>query len=643
MSYSFSEIIDTAVLQEVADHLFTMAGIPIGIIDVDGTVHVQAGWQSICVDFHRKNPITFKQCQESDSYIKEHLHDGGYISYKCKNNLWDIAFPIVVENQHFATLFVGQFFYEGEEPDYVYFKNQAARFGFNTAEYIDAVKKAPVFTHEKVKNIMEYYQSYVKLLVDLGLERIQLKRLNDKVQMAEEYFRHTFEHAPLGLCNADLDGCLITGNQAFCNIIDYNLAEIHKLSLIEITHLEDVQLTEDTMSRLVEGRIKTSTIKKRYIRKDGRDVWVNVTKSIMRDILGNPLFFICIIQNISEQKKTEDHIFHLSYHDPLTDLYNRRYFEEYMKNLDSKQLPISILMADANNLKLINDTLGHAMGDQLLMTVAYAFKKVCRSSDVIARLGGDEFVVVLPKTGQKEALQISSRITAQLAETKIGFFNISVSIGCGTKAIPQDSIFDSYKRAEDQMYFNKFTVKHLSRQETVSSIKMSLFDKYPEEKNHSENVARLSVMLGRAVGLSENDLLDLQTAAQLHDIGKISISSDIFKKVQPLTPAEWREIYRHSEVSYRVLGLLIDSPSVAGYVLSHHERMDGAGYPRGLKGSEIPIHSRIIAIADSYDAMTDARPYRPALSKPAALLELQTNAGTQFDPELVELFVKLMG
>ncbi len=490
---------------------------------------------------------------------------------------------------------------------------------------------------------MEYYQSFVKLLVDLGLECIQLKRSNDKAQMAEAYFRHTFEHAPLGLCNADLDGCLITGNQAFCNIIDYSLEEIRNLSLIEITHLEDVQLTEDTMSRLVEGRIKTSTIQKRYIRKDGRDVWVNVTKSIMRDMLGNPLFFICIIQNISEQKNFEDYIFRLSYHDPLTDLYNRRYFEDYMKNLDSRQLPVSILMADANTLKLINDTLGHAMGDQLLKNIADAFKKVCRPGDVIARLGGDEFVVLLPKTGQKEALQISSRIKSLLSETKIGFFNASVAIGCGTRALHLDSIYDAYKRAEDHMYFNKFNEKHQSKQETVNSIKMNLFDKYPEEKNHSENVARLSMMLGRAIGLSENDILDLETAAALHDIGKISVSTDIFKKVQPLTPSEWREIYRHSEVSYRILGLLIDSPSVAGYVLSHHEKLDGTGYPRGLKGSEIPIQSRILAIADSYDAMTDARPYRPALSKQEALLELQANAGTQFDPELAAMFVKLMG
>ncbi len=354
-----------------------------------------------------------------------------------------------------------------------------------------------------------------------------------------------------------------------------------------------------------------------------------------------PLQFAVIVTDITERKQMEQKMEYLSYHDQLTGLYNRRFFEEELKRLDvEKNFPLTIVMADVNGLKLVNDSFGHDIGDELLKKVAEVMIKGCRDNDIVARLGGDEFMILLPKTDIYETEQIIKHIKDIALKEKVSSLDISVSFGYGTKKNEEEKIQEIFKKAEDYMYKKKLFESPSMRGKTISAIINTLYEKNKREEQHSHRVSALCVSMGNALGLPEGEIEELKTVGLLHDIGKIAIEENILNKQGKLTSDEWEEIKRHPEIGYRILNTVNDMSEMAEYILGHHERWNGMGYPKNLKGEEIPLQSRIIAILDSYDAMTSERSYRRALPEEAAIKELQINAGIQFDPELVRVFIE---
>jgi signal transduction histidine kinase/ligand-binding sensor protein len=176
IGYSFEDLVDIEHLRELMDLFFAVSSIPSAIIDADGTIQVATGWQDICTQFHRVHPVTAQRCRESDEYIQEHLHEKKYVQYKCKNGLWDVAVPIVISGRHLTTLFLGQFFYQNEQPDEDFFRQQAEEFGFDEAEYLAALSRVPVFSREEIQHLIDYKLSFVKLLSTLGLQKLELTR-----------------------------------------------------------------------------------------------------------------------------------------------------------------------------------------------------------------------------------------------------------------------------------------------------------------------------------------------------------------------------------------------------------------------------------------------------------------------------------
>ena len=350
--------------------------------------------------------------------------------------------------------------------------------------------------------------------------------------------------------------------------------------------------------------------------------------------------------DITDRKKSEEELLYLSYHDQLTGLYNRRFYEEELKRLDTKRnLPLTIVMADVNGLKLINDSLGHFKGDELLKTVAEVMTKGCRTDDIIARLGGDEFVILLPKTDNRETEQIIQRIKGLALKEQIGCcIDISITFGYESKNNEEENIQEIIKKAEDHMYKKKLFESPSIRGKTIKAIINTLHEKNKREEQHSHRVLALCQCMGEALELPEHEIEVLKTVGLLHDIGKIAIDENVLNKPGKLTDDEWKEIKRHPEIGYRILNTVNDMSDMANYALYHHERWDGKGYPKGLKGDDIPFVSRIITIADAYDAMTSERSYRSALPVEFVIAELQRNAGIQFDPELVRVFIeKVLG
>ncbi len=346
-----------------------------------------------------------------------------------------------------------------------------------------------------------------------------------------------------------------------------------------------------------------------------------------------------------ERKSTEERIKHLSFHDSLTGLYNRAYFEEELERYNfPRYYPLSIVMLDVNGLKIINDTFGHSEGDRLLQHFSQVLISVSRQGDILARIGGDEFAIILPSTTSEEAHSFCKRIKKVCQQDKIKpiYLRLNASLGHATQEGEYKDTNTLLKEADKKMYQDKLFNGKSREKHFLEAFRIVLAERDPHTSDHAQRLQELALSLGKRVGLTEYQLGNLKLLALLHDIGKIGIPDSILFKTYILTPSEWEKMREHSRIGYRMAKNIPDFAPIAQEILYHHEHWDGNGYPVGLKGEKIPLLSRIISIIDAYDVMQSRRPYKGPISKTEALKEIERCAGTQFDPQLVEIFLKII-
>jgi len=343
---------------------------------------------------------------------------------------------------------------------------------------------------------------------------------------------------------------------------------------------------------------------------------------------------------LKKYERSKEKLEYLSFHDKLTGLYNRSYFEEELNRLDNdRNLPISIIVGDVDGLKIINDAFGHDKGDNLLKKISSVLKSSFRDGDIIARWGGDEFITILPKTANSVAKSIIDRINSSCKDEKVDHLPLSISLGSSTKIKTSKDIQQVIKEAEDIMYKHKMTEHHSIRSFMIAKLEKAIAT---QDNTHSDSVRKLSSLatsFGKALDLTSKERKELKLLAAVHDIGKVAIANGILPKPKELTRKEWELVKKHTEIGFRIAETSPVLAPISEDILYHHERWDGKGYPSKLKGNKIPLLARVVAIIDAYEAMTSGRPYKEALSKKQAIEEIKMQAGKQFDPELVDDFI----
>ena len=328
--------------------------------------------------------------------------------------------------------------------------------------------------------------------------------------------------------------------------------------------------------------------------------------------------------------------------DTLTGLNNRRQFDLAMQNItvqDYKEVALIIL--DVDGLKIINDSLGHQNGDNLLITIATILMQVLPNT-CSYRIGGDEFAAILPNHNQADCDELVKKIDALIAEhnTINPSMLINVSIGYAVSTDALLSMEELFKLADDRMYRRKMHSYTSVRSAIVSALIKALEYRDFQTEGHCARVEDMLIMFADAIGIHEYDKSDLRLLAHFHDIGKVSTPDHILFKPGRLTSEEKFIMQQHSEIGCRIANSTPDLQPIADFILKHHEWWNGNGYPLGIKEKEIPLPCRMLAIVDAFDAMTANRPYREGQSIEFAIRELKDNAGTQFDPELVDIFCR---
>jgi len=352
-----------------------------------------------------------------------------------------------------------------------------------------------------------------------------------------------------------------------------------------------------------------------------------------------------ILFDVTEQIKATQQIQYLAYHDHMTGLYNRRFFEETFGLLaaSGQQFPLGVIMGDINGLKLYNDAFGHHKGDEAIRTLVQTIQTNLRPEHQLARIGGDEFAILVPKTSETELQQLINELGSlfRQEDPKTELRSLNISLGYSIQHNKEQNLDWLLKESEAFMYSRKYYNSRNFRSSAIHSIMETLFEKIPREKYHAEQVSQISQALATTLQLEPKMIEEIRIAGFLHDIGKISIDEIILDKPTKLTPGEWEIMKLHSVKGAKILSNAVEYHQIAEWVLAHHEQIDGKGYPSQIMGSEIPLASKIIAVADAYVAMTSPRPYRAALSIDEAKDLLKQGAGSKWDANIVEALLAL--
>lgn len=346
-------------------------------------------------------------------------------------------------------------------------------------------------------------------------------------------------------------------------------------------------------------------------------------------------------------KQSSSRLEYAKSHDTLTGVHNRLYYEQFIINGgESLKGCWGAIVCDIDGLKLANDIAGHQFGDKLLNQLAEVMKSVSPDDARIARIGGDEFVIIMEGRDEEYLSQICTRIQDELTrkyrEDESALVSPTVSIGFASSQQEPMAVKDIVRLADHRMHREKLHRSQSGISGLVSTLRSALGARDYLTGGHALRMRELTMRLAKQVDIDAQRVPDLLLFAEFHDVGKIGVPDSILFKPGPLDEAEQLKMQQHSQIGYQIAEATPDLAPIAELILKHHEWWNGTGYPLQLTGLDIPIECRMLAVIDAWDAMTNDRPYRQAMSAEEALAELKAGSGRQFDPEIVDKFVSII-
>lgn len=448
-------------------------------------------------------------------------------------------------------------------------------------------------------------------------------------------------------------GIDLEGNCTFCNkscieLLGYSNEDdlLNKNMHVQIHHSQrdktPIRIEDCKIMQSIRSGIGAQASDEVFWKSDGTPMEVRYY-AYPQFSAGRVIGAVVTFLDITEQKKDEERIRFLSNHDSMTGLLNRRGFERELKRFDKEEnLPISILFADINGLKLANDIYGHSAGDELISKSAEIIKSVCRENDIAARVGGDEFIILMPKTSLSEARGVMETLKEKASQVTVRKLRYSISVGVDVKLSADKGIERTMENAENEMYIEKSMSSKIHGTMALSNIMNELFQKSSREKDHAHGVSKLCAEIGKAMKLSETEIKKLRDAGYYHDIGKITLGEDLLlKDHETLTNSDMEKMHQHILIGYRILNLFEETLDLADSVYYHHENWDGSGFPKGLKGEEIPFISRVVAVAEAFERIR-SESISPMVGRVKAIEKIRMGSGELYDPNIVDVLTKII-
>ncbi|MDE6319474.1 MAG: HD domain-containing protein, partial [Lachnospiraceae bacterium] len=351
----------------------------------------------------------------------------------------------------------------------------------------------------------------------------------------------------------------------------------------------------------------------------------------LKDEKGKSIGHLLVMKNMETER------------DMLTQLYSKNsFYPEMDKVLAKRVYPVTVVVCNTNGIGLVNDVYGWKKGNELLRQAADLLRENLPQTAILARLADGDMAAAFPEVEQEYAERLFENIKEQYRQANDTGISTDIEYGIAVIRDEAKSLDEALKEAGDSMSTKKLMNQSSQKSSLLDSLTQTLTESDYETEEHVERTREMAIRLGRAMRLSDGDLGKLALLAVLHDIGKIAIPHAILLKPGKLTAEEWEVMKTHTEKGYRIASASKELQPIGQYILHHHERWDGGGYPGGLAGEEIPLLSRIITIVDSHDVMVHDRPYHKAMNEEDAEAELRRCAGTQFDPQLVEAFLEVL-
>ena len=414
----------------------------------------------------------------------------------------------------------------------------------------------------------------------------------------------------------------------------------------KLGNMAEEMLRDETVKAFLNDAVAVSSTEKKLITRNFE--FISGGKQVFLEARVNHIEAeeaLIIIRDMTEEGISKSRLSEMALQDSLTGLANRRCFEEALSKYMGKYCEkLSLIMLDIDGLKLINDNFGHLAGDQVIVAMSRVLKNTFADSECIARVGGDEFTILLTGREQAEIALLLKKMNSEIDKYNCEYSPITLSASFGYSFLPSGEA-DSrqlYLDADNNMYQNKLLNESSNRSGIVKSLMKALEAKDGLTKEHVRRLGKLAVLMGTRLALPQDKMDRLELLVKFHDIGKVGIPDSILCKTGPLNANEWKIMKTHSSIGKNIAESSTELKDIAELILLHHESWDGSGYPKGLKGEEIPAECRVLSIIDAYDAMTNYRSYRGVLSPSDAVKEIRANTETQFEAKMVDVFVDLI-